>query len=59
MRTVRLFISSPTDVAFERQRAQRVIERLNGQYAQVPRFEAIRWETRFYGAHATFQESIP
>ncbi len=59
MRTVRVFISSPTDVAFERQRVQRVIERLNGQYAQVLRFEAIRWETRFYGAHDTFQESIP
>jgi hypothetical protein len=59
MRTVRVFISSPTDVVFERQRLQRVIERLNGQYAQVLRFEAIRWETRYYGAHATFQASIP
>lgn len=58
MRTVRVFISSPGDVVVERQRAQRVIERLNGEYANVARFEAVRWETRFYGAHVDFQPQI-
>src|SRR5262245_8726206 len=59
MRTVRIFISSPSDVMHERQRVHRVIERLNGEYAAVARFEAVRWETRFYSAHASFQDSIP
>src|SRR5262249_2857232 len=59
MRTVRIFISSPVDVSFERQRAQRVVERLNGEFAQFARFEAIRWETKFYSAHKSFQEEIP
>jgi tetratricopeptide (TPR) repeat protein len=55
----RVFISSPTDVDRERQRAQRVIERLNGEFAHVAQLEAIRWETRFYSAHKSFQEEIP
>jgi eukaryotic-like serine/threonine-protein kinase len=59
MRRVRLFVSSPIDVAFERQRLQRVVERLNGEYAQVVRFETVRWETRFYSAHTSIQAKIP
>ena len=46
MRIVRVFISSPSDVMIERRRAQRVIERLNGEFTGRVRLEAIRWETQ-------------
>ena len=59
MRTVRLFVSSPGDVEDERKRVEFVAERLNGEYAGVARFETIRWETKFYKAHDTFQKQIP
>lgn len=59
MRTARLFISSPADVAAERKRLQRVVDRLNGEFADIVTFETIRWETSFYSAHAGFQEKIP
>lgn len=58
MRHIRVFVSSPVDVAVERQRIQRVIERLNGEFAQVARFEAIRWETEFFSADKDFQSRI-
>lgn len=51
-------MSSPVDVAVERQRVQRVIEHLNGEFAGVARFEAIRWETAFYSADTDFQSRI-
>lgn len=59
MHNVRLFVSSPGDVEFERQRVDWVAERLNGQFSQVVRFETVRWENRFYSAHKTFQDEIP
>lgn len=59
MQTVRVFVSSPGDVDFERLRVDRVAERLNGQYSHFVRFETIRWENRFYSAHRTFQDGIP
>ena len=59
MQSVRVFISSPADVGHERLRAQRVIERLNGQYAGVVRLIPIRWEEKFYEARASFQSQIP
>jgi hypothetical protein len=59
MRTVQVFISSPADVEHERQRAERVVERLNGQYSGVVRLTPIRWEQRFYEARASFQAQIP
>jgi hypothetical protein len=59
MRTVRLFVSSPGDVEDERKRVEFVAERLSGEYASVARFETIRWETKFYTAHDTFQKQIP
>lgn len=58
-RRVRIFISSPYDAQFERLRVDRVVERLNGEFAGVARLEAIRWEREFYKAHATFQAQIP
>ena len=58
-RQVRIFVSSPGDARFERSRLERVIERLNGEFAGVARLSAIRWETEFYKAHRTFQAQIP
>ena len=59
MREINVFISSPADVDHERQRSERVIERLNGQYAGLVRLRPIRWEQKFYEAGSTFQEQIP
>ena len=57
--TVQVFISSPADVEHERLRAERLVERLNGQYSRVARLIPIRWEQRFYEARASFQEQDP
>ena len=59
MRSVRVFVSSPGDTHFERMRVERVVERLNGEFAGIARLEAIRWESKYYKAHATFQQQIP
>src|SRR5262245_34902265 len=59
MHEIRVFVSSPVDVEHERMRADRVVERLNGQYADLVRLIAIRWEQKFYEARASFQEQIP
>ncbi len=59
MRHVRVFVSSPGDTIHERGRVDRVVERLNGEFAAVARLESIRWETKFYRADAGFQPQIP
>ena len=59
MRTVRVFVSSPGDTHFERMRVERVVERLNGELNGVAKLEAIRWESSYYQARATFQQQIP
>ncbi len=59
IRQVRIFVSSPGDAIHERGRVDRVVERLNGEFAGTARLETIRWETEFYRAHATFQAQIP
>jgi tetratricopeptide (TPR) repeat protein len=59
MRTIQIFVSSPSDVEPERRRVEFVAERLNGLYAGVARFETIRWENQFYSAHETAQPQIP
>lgn len=59
MRTFRLFVSSPGDVAVERRRTETVVSRLNGEFAGLARLLAIRWETEHYLAHSTFQTQIP
>jgi tetratricopeptide (TPR) repeat protein len=59
MRTVRIFVSSPGDVDHERRRIERVVERLNGEFAEIAQLQAIRWETEFYRADRTFQAQIP
>ena len=59
MRTFKLFVSSPTDVMVERRRVENVVSRLSGEFVQVARLEAIRWESEFYQAYSTFQAQIP
>jgi eukaryotic-like serine/threonine-protein kinase len=59
LRHVRVFVSSPGDTIHERGRVDRVVERLNGEFAETARLETVRWETEFYRAHATFQAQIP
>ena len=59
MREINVFVSSPADVEHERQRTERVVERLNGQYAGLVRLKTIRWEQKFYEARASFQAQIP
>ena len=44
-RQVRIFVSSPGDARFERSRLERVIERLNGEFAGVARLSVIRWNS--------------
>jgi hypothetical protein len=43
--TFKLFVSSPGNVTVERRRVEKVVSRLNGEFAGVARLEAIRWET--------------
>ena len=54
-----LFVSSPGDVQSERERVDFVVERLNAEFAGRARIRTIRWETRYYSSHETFQTQIP
>ena len=56
--TIRLFISSPGDVATERRRATLAADKLNGEFAGRIRIEPVLWEERFYSSHASFQDQI-
>ena len=53
-----LFVSSPGDVQRERERVDFVVERLNAEHAGRLRIRTIRWETRYYSSHDTFQAQI-
>jgi WD40 repeat protein len=57
-KTIRVFISSPSDVMKEREIAERVIARLDGIWKVHVRLQAIRWEHAHYEAHQSFQEAI-
>ncbi len=58
MRVIRVFVSSPGDVEFERKRLVRVLERLNAAFAGTAQFQPALWEERFYSAHDGFQQQI-
>jgi tetratricopeptide (TPR) repeat protein len=58
MRQLRLFISSPSDVHPERTRGDLVAARLNSEIEGLAQIEVVRWETGFYTADRSFQESI-
>ena len=57
--TLRLFVSSPSDVAEERRRVELVAARLNAEFEKRISIKVIRWETEYYSAHETFQPQIP
>src|ERR1700735_1099087 len=60
-RTVRVFISSPSDVRPERLRAEQIIARLDREFAYRFRVEAVLWEREPLVASRHFQdpENIP
>jgi WD40 repeat protein len=58
MKTIRIFISSPGDVAEERERAKRVVESLRKRYAGRLVLETVLWEELPLGATMSFQEGI-
>ncbi len=57
MPTLRIFISSPGDVAEERDQARRVIDSLQRHYTGVT-LQAVMWEDMALPATASFQETI-
>ena len=58
MRTVRIFISSPGDVADERDRARQVIESLRRRYAGHFALKPLLWEDLPLQPDMSFQEGI-
>jgi len=59
VRRVRVFVSSPGDVAPERGRVEAVAAKLNREYEGFAAFETVLWEASFYKADRTFQAQIP
>ena len=56
--TLRIFISSPGDVGHERILAARVVERLQGEFANAVELQTILWEDEPLRATGHFQEQI-
>lgn len=54
----KIFLSSPGDVAPERELVERVVNRMNSELPDAPRFELVRWEDDYYTANETFQKQI-
>lgn len=55
---IRIFISSPGDVAEERALTRKVIERMKGKFSNQINIESIYWEHEPLRATQTFQEQI-
>lgn len=53
-----IFLSSPSDVRTERDRAERVINILNSERAGQAQFKLKRWEDDYYSAAGDFQSQI-
>lgn len=58
METIRIFISSPGDVAEERERARQVVQGLRRRYARHFDVVPVVWEDMPLGLDASFQEGI-
>jgi choline kinase len=56
--TIKIFISSPGDVLYERQIAKRIIAKLGKEYAALVKLEALLWEDMPLQVTASFQEGI-
>jgi eukaryotic-like serine/threonine-protein kinase len=59
IRKVTIFVSSPSDVMTERERAARVIDRLQSRFREHVRLDPIFFEEKYYTADKSFQEQIP
>ena len=59
MKTLRIFISSPSDVRAERVRAYDVVQRLQTKFRAYIKIETILWEHEPMRATASFQAQIP
>lgn len=59
LKTLRIFISSPGDVAQERLIARRVIGRIHSQVGDTLNLEPVYWESHPLLATASFQEQLP
>ena len=58
MKTLRIFISSPGDVAEEREKAKQVIADLQRRYGDAATLVPVLWEDLAIPATASFQEGI-
>ncbi len=58
MQTLRIFISSPGDVAEERERARQVVQGLRRRYARHFDLVPVFWEDMPLGLETGFQEGI-
>jgi pentatricopeptide repeat protein len=58
MKVIRIFISSPSDVAEERDRARQVVEQLRHRYAGQFELKAVLWEDLPLQADMSFQQGI-
>ena len=58
MKTIRIFISSPGDVAEERDRARQVVEQLRRRYAGQFDLKAVLWEDLPLQPDMSFQQGI-
>lgn len=59
MREVKIFVSSPADVGYERARVERVAARLSDMLDGV-QITCYRWEKgHYFAAHESFQQQIP
>jgi|GEM_PF-2314739 len=58
MKSVRIFISSPGDVAEEREKAKQVIAALQQLYSNEAQIVPVLWENLPLGADASFQQGI-
>jgi WD40 repeat protein len=59
MKTLRIFISSPSDVRAERVRAYDVVQRLQTKFRAYIKIEPILWEHEPMRATSSFQAQIP
>lgn len=59
MRSIRIFVSSPSDVSPERAAVQRVLERLKRQYHGRLDLDGLLWEDLTYDAATAFHRQIP
>jgi cellulose biosynthesis protein BcsQ len=56
--TLRVFVSSPSDVSPERERVFRVLTRLNAEFVDSVRLQAVHWEAELYSAQRDFQAQM-